>query len=205
MTSHWLRKDNIWIEVGSSQLTANRSRLQGFSVLSDSSVVWRQLCPRGSTENFFFYSVIRLSNTRIHSSQGESLNIKNTQFFCCRGTIFFGSYPLCRFVRNTASKPNIAYEPRGIFAPGHLLLYCSSVSTTKTAVGRELRLLAARNHTSMTTSSAVTQVREENKLSSELLSRCLGCFSTLQGVRPVQSSKAFVSISSTAVAASWGQ
>lgn len=107
MTTRWLRKDNIWIEVGSIQLTANRSWLQGLSVLSDSSVRRRQPAPEevrktpgckfsrsvgevgGGALFFFFCNVIRLSNTQIHSSQGESLNTKNTPFFYCGGTILF--------------------------------------------------------------------------------------------------------------------
>lgn len=141
----------------------------GFS--SPPRLVCRQPSPRGSTRKtpgcqvgrsvgekgggVSFSSIMSLSHTNTRS-QGETLNIKNTfLFFAVAGTIFPS---LSLSAGSLASNSNITYEPCGIFAPGHLLLYCSSVNTTKTAAGQEPRLQAARNHTSVTTSSAPTQV-----------------------------------------------
>lgn len=143
----------------------------GFS--SPPRLVCRQPSPRGSTRKtpgcqvgrsvgekgggVSFCSIMSLSHTNTRS-QGETLNIKNTSFFYSvgRGRGIFPSVSLS--AGSLVSNSNITYEPCGIFAPGHLLLYCSSVNATKTAAGQEPRLQAARNHTSVTTSSAPTQV-----------------------------------------------
>lgn len=152
------------------QPASNWPLVAGFS--SPPRLVCRQPSPRGSTRKtpgcqvgrsvgekgggVSFCSIMSLShtNTRSHC---ETLNIKNTFFFLYSvGGTIFPSVSLS--VGSLASNSNITYEPCGIFAPGHLLLYCSSVNTTETAAGQEPRLQAARNHTSVTTSSTPTQV-----------------------------------------------
>lgn len=182
----WLRKDNIWTEVGftrQGQPAANRLLVAGFSC--PSRLVCRQPSPRGSTRKtpgcqigrsvgekggaLFF---LQYNESIIHKYTFPGRDLKYQKHFFSV-LVWMNNICLCVFSAGTlASKSNITYEPCGIFTLGHLPLYCSSVNATKTTAGQEPALPAARNHTSMTTSSAPTQVWAENKLSTAVLSCC---------------------------------
>lgn len=104
LSTCWVSKDNIWIEVGSFKLTATRPWLQGFSVLSDSWDVCSQPAPgeawKTSVCKFSgsvgeregegaFYNVIRLTHcttekaVRVIYTVRDVSYQKHWNFFCC--------------------------------------------------------------------------------------------------------------------------
>lgn len=110
------------------------------------------------------------SNENVYLFKAEICHNQKKTFLCGIGLFWFHFFP-----GFPAWLISSTYKPCDILALGHLLLYSSSVTTTKTTVGQEPRLPAARNHTGMTTSTAIIQALERTNFH-------VNCRASVQGV-----------------------
>lgn len=127
----------------------------------------------------------------------EMFHTKNTETFCCWSGIVLSWFRFCAGFSAWLQVIQTSHMTCGVLAPGHLVLYCSSVSTTKTTVGPEPRPRVARSHTGMTTSSAVIQVLGKTNFH-------VNCWVVVQGVLHFTRCEGCFCIPDSC-AASWGQ